>query len=178
MCPTEILSFNDALPAFKALNTAVLGISTDSEYTHLAWAGTPRARGGLGPDLQLPLVSDRSHAVARAYGVLLEDAGVALRGLFLVDPQGVLRQATVNDLPIGRSVDETLRLVQAFQFADEFGEVCPAGWHQGDKGMKADPKGSLEWFADQAAADGKNGKNGTNDTNKRARVQEQDVSMA
>ncbi|RYP11115.1 hypothetical protein DL764_000273 [Monosporascus ibericus] len=163
VCPTEILSFNDALPQFAAINTAVLGISTDSHFSHLAWAQQPRKQGGLGPDLKLPLVADKNHAISRKYGVLLEDQGVALRGLFIIDPKGVLRQITVNDLPVGRSVDETIRLVQAFQFTDEFGEVCPANWQAGSKGMKADPKGSLEYFAKANA-------NGVADNNKRQRV--------
>ncbi|RYP27225.1 hypothetical protein DL767_007758 [Monosporascus sp. MG133] len=163
VCPTEILSFNDALPQFAAINTAVLGISTDSHFSHLAWAQQPRKQGGLGPDLKLPLVADKNQAISRKYGVLLEDQGVALRGLFIIDPKGVLRQITVNDLPVGRSVDETIRLVQAFQFTDEFGEVCPANWQAGSKGMKADPKGSLEYFASANA-------NGVADNNKRQRV--------
>lgn len=166
MCPTEILSFNDALPQFTAVNTTVLGISTDSHFSHLAWAQQPRKQGGLGPDLRLPLVADKSQAISRKYGVLLEDEGVALRGLFIIDPKGVLRQITVNDLPVGRSVDETLRLVQAFQFTDQYGEVCPANWQAGSKGMKADPKGSLEYFSTQP-----NGAAAT-DGNKRPRVDE------
>lgn len=155
VCPTEILAFNDALPEFAALDTVVLGISTDSIYTHLAWTTTPRSAGGLGPSpkdpssstLKLPLVADKSMSIARSYGVLLEDEGIALRGLFIIDPKGVLRQMTVNDLPVGRSVDETVRLVKAFQFTDKYGEVCPANWQEGSKGMKADPKGSKEYFA-------------------------------
>ncbi|KAI1255510.1 Peroxiredoxin-1 [Eutypa lata] len=166
VCPTEILSFNDALPQFTAVNTTVLGISTDSHFSHLAWAQQPRKQGGLGPDLRLPLVADKSQAISRKYGVLLEDEGVALRGLFIIDPKGVLRQITVNDLPVGRSVDETLRLVQAFQFTDQYGEVCPANWQAGSKGMKADPKGSLEYFSTQP-----NGAAAT-DGNKRPRVDE------
>ncbi|KIY69766.1 peroxiredoxin [Cylindrobasidium torrendii FP15055 ss-10] len=147
VCPTEILAFNDALPEFKALDTVVLGVSTDSQFSHFAWANQPRNAGGLGPDLQLPLIADRNMNIARDYGVLLEDEGVALRGLFLIDPKGTLRQITVNDLPVGRSVEETLRLVKAFQFTDKHGEVCPANWQEGDKSMKADPKGSLEYFS-------------------------------
>ncbi|KAJ8130269.1 hypothetical protein O1611_g3360 [Lasiodiplodia mahajangana] len=166
VCPTEIIQYNEALPRFKAINTTVLGVSTDSHFSHLAWVERPRKQGGLGPDLQLPLVSDKSHKISRSYGVLLEEEGVALRGLFIIDPKGVLRQITVNDLPVGRDVEETLRLVQAFQFTDEHGEVCPAGWHTGSKTMKADPKGSLEYFAAQ------NGEtNGhANGNGKRARV--------
>ncbi|KAJ7075295.1 2-cysteine peroxiredoxin [Mycena belliarum] len=170
VCPTEILAFNDALPTFKALNTVVLGVSTDSKYSHLAWAAQPRKQGGLGPDLHLPLVADRSMAIARAYGVLLEDEGIALRGLFIIDPKGVLRQITVNDLPVGRSVDETVRLVKAFQFTDQYGEVCPANWTEGAKTIKADPTAALAYFANPA--NGTNGKtNGTEPAAKRARVE-------
>ncbi|KIJ53323.1 hypothetical protein M422DRAFT_64769 [Sphaerobolus stellatus SS14] len=147
VCPTEILAFNDALPEFEKINTVVYGVSTDSKYSHFAWASQPRKAGGLGPDLKLPLLADRSMQISKDYGVLIEDAGVALRGLFIIDPKGTLRQITVNDLPVGRSVEETLRLVKAFQFTDEFGEVCPANWTEGSKSMKADPKGSLEYFS-------------------------------
>ncbi|KAI0433043.1 2-cysteine peroxiredoxin [Xylaria sp. FL1042] len=173
VCPTEIIQYNDALPRFKEINTTVLGVSTDSHFSHLAWTERPRKQGGLGSDLQLPLVSDKSHKISRSYGVLLEDEGVALRGLFIIDPKGVLRQITVNDLPVGRDVQETLRLVQAFQFTDEHGEVCPAGWQNGAKTMKADPKGSLEYFAAQSGET--NGTIGTNGlplaNGKRARVE-------
>jgi alkyl hydroperoxide reductase subunit AhpC len=146
VCPTEILAFNDALPKFEKLNTTVLGVSTDSHFTHLAWRDRPRKQGGLGEDLKLPLVADKNFKIARDYGVLIEEEGIALRGLFIIDPKGTLRQITVNDLPVGRNVDETLRLVEAFQFTDEHGEVCPAGWQSGGETMKADPKGSLEYF--------------------------------
>lgn len=146
VCPTEILAFNDALPEFENLNTVVLGVSTDSEYAHLAWSLQPRKQGGLGPDLKLPLLADKPMKISRDYGVLIEDEGKALRGLFIIDPTGILRQQTVNDLPVGRSVDETLRLIKAFQFADKYGEVCPANWKEGGKTMKADPVASLEYF--------------------------------
>ncbi|KAK0450587.1 peroxiredoxin [Desarmillaria tabescens] len=154
VCPTEILAFNDALAEFKALDTKVLGVSTDSQHSHFAWANQPRKEGGLGPDLKLPLIADRNMSISRDYGVLLEDEGIALRGLFIIDPKGILRQITVNDLPVGRSVDETIRLIKAFQFTDKHGEVCPANWHEGDKTMKADPKGSKEYFS--AVGDGPN----------------------
>ncbi|TFY51543.1 hypothetical protein EVG20_g10953 [Dentipellis fragilis] len=111
----------------------------------------PRASGGLGPNLQLPLLADRAWTLARSYGVLLEEDGVALRGQFLIDPKGVLRQATINDLPVGRSVDEALRLVKAFRFTEEHGEVCPANWTEGSRTIKADPTGSLEYFANANA---------------------------
>ncbi|KAJ3722805.1 thioredoxin-like protein, partial [Lentinula guzmanii] len=147
VCPTEILAFNDALEEFKKIDTVVIGASTDSQYSHFAWATQPRKEGGLGPDLKLPLLADRSMTIARDYGVLLEDEGIALRGLFIIDPSGILRQITVNDLPVGRSVEETLRLVKAFQFTDKHGEVCPAGWSEGGKTIKTDPTAKIEYFS-------------------------------
>lgn len=160
VCPTEIIQYNNALERFRAINTTVFGISTDSHFSHLAWVEKPRKQGGLGPDLELPLVADRSQKISRSYGVLIEEEGIALRGLFIIDPKGVLRQITVNDLPVGRDVEETIRLIKAFQFHEEHGDVCPAGWQEGSKGMKADPKGSLEYFAAQAEATNGNGTNG------------------
>ncbi|KAF0301126.1 Thioredoxin-dependent peroxide reductase, mitochondrial [Amphibalanus amphitrite] len=145
VCPTELTAFSDRMDEFRALNTAVVGVSTDSQFSHLAWIDTPRRSGGLG-GLSYPLLSDFSKAIAREYGVLLEDEGVALRGLFLIDPSGVLRQMSVNDLPVGRSVDETLRLVRAFQFVEEHGEVCPANWQPGGATIKPSPAESKEYF--------------------------------
>ncbi|KAJ4466584.1 thioredoxin-like protein [Lentinula lateritia] len=147
VCPTEILAFNDALDEFKKIDTVVIGASTDSQYSHFAWATQPRKEGGLGPDLKLPLLADRSMSIARDYGVLLEEEGIALRGLFIIDPKGILRQITVNDLPVGRSVDETLRLVKAFQYTDKYGEVCPADWSEGGKTIKTDPTAKIEYFS-------------------------------
>ncbi|KAI1371579.1 thioredoxin-like protein [Hypoxylon crocopeplum] len=170
VCPTEIIQYNDALPRFRAINTTVLGVSTDSHFSHLAWTERPRKQGGLGSDLELPLVADKSHKISRNYGVLIEDEGVALRGLFIIDPKGILRQITVNDLPVGRNVEETIRLVQAFQFTDEHGEVCPAGWQNGSKGMKADPKGSLEYFSTHGEVVENGHANGNGESKKRARV--------
>ena len=144
VCPTELIAFGDRLNEFRALGAEVLGISVDSEYTHLAWSETPRAKGGLNP-MALPLVADLDKNIARAYGVLLNDS-VALRGLFLIDPKGLIRHATINDLPIGRSVDEALRVLQACQYTDVHGEVCPANWHPGQLAMKADPQGSKQYF--------------------------------
>ncbi|KAJ3509986.1 hypothetical protein NLJ89_g4927 [Agrocybe chaxingu] len=177
VCPTEILAFNDALDRFKELNTTVLGISTDSKFSHFAWATQTRKEGGLGPDLKLPLIADRNMSISRDYGVLLEDEGIALRGLFIIDPKGILRQITVNDLPVGRSVEETIRLIKAFQFTDEHGEVCPANWTEGSKTIKTDPLAKLEYFG-TANANGANGHanghaNGNADggAKKRARVE-------
>jgi len=145
VCPTEIIAFSDRIAEFKELNTEVIGISTDSHFSHLAWISQPRKQGGLG-GLSYPLVSDFSKNISRDYGVLIEEAGIALRGLFIIDPTGVVRQMSVNDLPVGRSVDETLRLIKAFQFVEQHGEVCPAGWTPDSPTIKPDPKGSLEYF--------------------------------
>ncbi|GAA5828075.1 hypothetical protein JCM11251_005719 [Rhodosporidiobolus azoricus] len=149
VCPTEILAFNERLADFEKLGVEVLAVSTDSEYSHLAWANTNRNEGGLGPNLKLKLVADKNLKIARDYGVLIEDMGVALRGLFLIDPKGTLRQITINDLPVGRSVDETIRLIQAFQFTDEHGEVCPADWNPESKNatIKPEPTKSKEYFS-------------------------------
>ena len=145
VCPTEILAFSDRIADFHAINTEVIGVSVDSHFTHLAWTSTPRKEGGI-KDLKYPLVADLNKSIARDYGVLIEEAGIALRGLFIIDPEGVIRAATVHDLPVGRSVDETLRVVKAFQFVAKHGEVCPANWSEGKASMKADPKGSKEYF--------------------------------
>jgi len=146
VCPTEIVSFNDRLAEFKDRNTAVLGVSVDSQYSHLAWINTPRVKGGLG-GLKYPLVSDLTKQIARDYGVLTADGAVAMRGLFLIDREGVVRHALVNDLPLGRSVDEVIRTLDALQFFELHGEVCPANWKPGQRTMKADPVKSLEYFA-------------------------------
>ena len=146
VCPTEIIAFSDRAAEFRAIGCEVAAVSVDSHFTHLAWTQTPRAEGGLGK-MDIPLISDLTKSISRDYGVLLEEEGVALRGLFIIDPKGIVRQITINDLPVGRSVDETLRLVQAFQFTDEHGEVCPADWNPGSDTMKADPQGSKEYFS-------------------------------
>ncbi|KAI9733328.1 MAG: hypothetical protein M1834_003412 [Cirrosporium novae-zelandiae] len=149
VCPTEIIGFNKALPEFAKRNTTVAFASTDSEHTLLAWNNAPRDNGGLG-GVEVPLLSDKNHKMSKAYGVLLEDQGVALRGMFIIDPSGTLRQITINDLPVGRSVDEALRLIDAFQFTEKYGEVCPVNWHPGEKGIKVvvptkeDPEGGVK----------------------------------
>jgi peroxiredoxin (alkyl hydroperoxide reductase subunit C) len=145
VCPTEIISFSDRAEEFRKLNCEVIACSTDSHFSHLAWVNTPRKQGGLG-EMKIPLLADKSMDVAKAYGVLKEDAGIAFRGLFIIDAEGNLRQVIVNDLPVGRDVDEVLRLVQAYQFTDVHGEVCPANWKPGGKTMQADPKGSKKYF--------------------------------
>lgn len=117
VCPTEIIAFSDRIHEFQDINCEVLGVSTDSHFSHLAWINQPRKQGGLG-GLNYPLVSDFNKNISRDFGVLIEEAGIALRGLFIIDPEGVVRQMSINDLPVGRSVDETLRLIKAFQFVE------------------------------------------------------------
>jgi alkyl hydroperoxide reductase subunit AhpC len=145
VCPTEIIAFSDAKAKFDKIGAKVAAVSVDSQYTHLAWVNTPRKDGGLG-DVSFPLIADLNKSIAQAYDVLL-GAGIALRGLFIIDPKGTVRHATVNDLPIGRNVDEVLRVIQALQFTDEHGEVCPANWKPGEATMKPDPVGSKAYFS-------------------------------
>ncbi|RLA62276.1 MAG: peroxiredoxin [Epsilonproteobacteria bacterium] len=144
VCPTEITAFSDMMDKFKELNCSVVGVSVDSKFSHLAWTKQDRKEGGLG-EVSYPLVSDISKDIARDYGVLLNNA-VALRGLFIIDENNVVQHSTINNLGVGRSVEETLRLVEAFQYTAKHGEVCPAGWNKGDDSMKPDPNGSKEWF--------------------------------
>ncbi|MCY4234782.1 MAG: peroxiredoxin [Cyanobacteria bacterium MAG CAR2_bin_4] len=147
VCPTEITAFSDRYEEFSSKDTEVLGVSVDSEYSHLAWLQTDREAGGLG-DVAYPLVSDLNKTIARDYNVLDEEAGVAVRGLFIIDPDGVIMHATVNNLPVGRNVDETLRVLQAFQYIRSHpDEVCPADWTPGDATMNPDPVKSKEYFA-------------------------------
>lgn len=145
VCPTEIIAFGDRQDEFTKINTQVIAASCDSLFTHLAWVNTARNEGGLG-DMKIPIVADFNKTVANQYGVLLTD-GVPLRALFIIDPVGNLRQITCNDLPVGRNVDEIIRLVKAFQFVEVHGEVCPANWQPGDLTMKADPTESKTYFA-------------------------------
>ncbi|XP_044945344.1 peroxiredoxin-4 isoform X3 [Mustela lutreola] len=145
VCPTEIIAFGDRIEEFRSINAEVVACSVDSQFTHLAWINTPRRQGGLGP-IRIPLLSDLAHQISKDYGVYLEDSGHTLRGLFIIDDKGILRQITLNDLPVGRSVDETLRLVQAFQYTDKHGEVCPAGWKPGSETIIPDPAGKLKYF--------------------------------
>ncbi|XP_015585585.1 peroxiredoxin [Cephus cinctus] len=146
VCPTELLAFSERIADFEKLNAQVIGVSTDSHYSHLAWINTPKTQGGLGGELGYPLLSDFNKHISSKYNVLLEEQGVALRGLFIIDKEGILRQLSVNDLPVGRSVDETLRLLKAFQFVETHGEVCPANWQPESKTIKPNPKDSKEYF--------------------------------
>jgi len=147
VCPTEIIALSDAIAEFESRGVQVLGCSVDSHYSHFAWRNTPRSHGGIG-EVRYPLLADLDKSIATAYGVLLP-AGIALRGLFLIDRNGVVRHQVVNDLPLGRSVDEALRMVKALQFFEQNGEVCPANWHEGAATIKPDPQQSQAFFAKQ-----------------------------
>lgn len=144
VCPTEIIAYAEAAEKFRERGAEVLIASTDSEFSWLAWNNQPRKEGGLG-NVQIPLVADTNHTLSRDYGVLVEDEGIALRGIFIIDPKGVVRQITINDTPVGRSVDETLRLLDAFQFTEKYGEVCPANWQKGDATIN--PEKASEYFS-------------------------------
>ncbi len=146
VCPTEITAFSDRYNDFSSKNTEVFGVSVDSKFTHLAWIQTPRNEGGIG-DINYPLVSDLKREICQSYNVLNED-GEADRGLFIINPNGVIMHSTINKAPVGRNIDETLRILQAYQYVEAHpDEVCPAGWTPGDKTMKEDPKGSKEYFS-------------------------------
>ena len=149
VCPTEIIAFSDAADKFEAAGVQLLSCSIDSHFTHLAWRNTARSEGGLG-DIQYPMVADLNKQIAADYDVLL-DGGIALRGLFLIDKEGVVRHQVVNDLPLGRSVDEALRMVEALQYFEENGEVCPANWQQGKATIKPSPAGTQEFFEKEYA---------------------------
>jgi peroxiredoxin 2/4 len=147
VCPTEITAFSDRHHEFKELDTEILGISVDSEYSHLAWIQSDRKAGGLG-DLNYPLVSDIKKTISTSYNVLIAEAGIALRGLFIIDKSGILQHSTINNLGFGRSVDETLRTLKAIQHIQANpNEVCPVGWVVGQETMKSTPKESKEFFA-------------------------------
>jgi len=145
VCPSEILAFNKKLDEFKKRNCEVITVSIDSKFTHLAWKNTKLEDGGIG-NVQFPMVEDLTKQISRDYGILLGDK-VALRGLFLIDPKGVVRHCVINDLPLGRSVDEALRMLDALQFTDTHGEVCPANWQQGDEAMKPTAAGVASYLA-------------------------------
>lgn len=145
VCPTELHAFNERLNEFEEKNVKLIGVSIDSHFSHLAWLNTPRSKGGI-EGVGYPIVSDINKTISKDYDVLVEDAGIAYRGLFLLDKDHVVRHQVVNDLPLGRNVSETLRMVDALQFTEEHGEVCPANWNQGDKTMKPDQEGLEDYF--------------------------------
>lgn len=144
VCPTEITAFDDAYKSFKEAGCEVIGSSVDSQYTHLAWARTPRKEGGIGK-LQFPLLADLDKSIGRSYGVLLP-GGMTLRGLFLINPEGTIQYQLIHDLGIGRNVEEVVRVLKALQENAKTGEVCPANWTPGKKTMKPDPNRSKEYF--------------------------------
>ncbi|BHF58383.1 Peroxiredoxin 1 [Sparganum proliferum] len=146
VCPTEIIAFSDRAEEFRMKGCELIACSTDSHFSHLAWTKTSRKEGGI-EGMNIPILADKTMSISRSYGVLCESSGVAFRGLFIIDGKGILRQITINDLPVGRSVDETLRLLEAFQFTDEHGEVCPANWRPGKKTIRPTTDGSKAFFA-------------------------------
>ena len=145
VCPSEIIAFDKALAKFQEKNCEVIGVSIDSQFTHLAWKNTPINDGGIG-NIQYPLVADLDKKISRQYGVLL-DMGVALRGTFLIDKEGVIRHAVINDLPLGRSIDEAMRMVDALEFHESHGDVCPANWKEGDDAMTPTAEGVADYLA-------------------------------
>lgn len=149
VCPSEILAHNSRVAEFKQRGVQVIGVSIDSQFTHAAWRSTAVNNGGIGP-IGFPLVADLKHEITQAYGVEHPQAGVALRGSFLIDKDGIVQHMVINNLPLGRNVDEMLRMVDALQFTEEHGEVCPAGWNKGDEGMKPDAKGVASYLAKHA----------------------------
>lgn len=148
VCPSELIALDHRIDAFKALNVEVIAVSIDSHFTHNAWRNTAINDGGIGP-VKYTMAADISHSVCKAYDVESE-AGVAFRGAFIIDDKGVIRSQIVNDLPLGRNMEELLRLIDALQFHEEHGEVCPAGWQKGDKGMNASPDGVAQYLSDNA----------------------------
>jgi peroxiredoxin (alkyl hydroperoxide reductase subunit C) len=148
VCPSELIALDHRVAKFKELGVEVIGVSIDSQFTHNAWRNTPVDRGGIGP-VGYTLAADVRHDICRAYDVEA-DGGVAFRGAFLIDDKGVVRSQIVNDLPLGRNIDELVRLVEALQFHEEHGEVCPAGWNKGDKGMNASPDGVAAYLSENA----------------------------
>ncbi|MDX4005990.1 peroxiredoxin [Pseudomonas aeruginosa] len=150
VCPSEIIAHNNRMDKFRELGVEVVGVSIDSQFTHHAWRSTPVEKGGIGA-VEFTMVADVKHEITRAYGIEHED-GVALRASFLIDRAGVVQHQVVNNLPLGREVDEMVRLVEALQFTEEHGEVCPAGWRKGQKGMKASAEGVASYLAENAEA--------------------------
>lgn len=145
VCPTELHAFQARLADFQARDTQLIGCSVDSWFSHAAWLNTPRSEGGI-QGVEYPLVSDLNKSIAKAYGVLQEEAGLAYRGLFLIDPQGIIRHLLINDLPLGRSVDEVLRTLDALRYVEQHGEVCPANWKEGTQAMTPTTEGLRNYF--------------------------------
>ena len=149
VCPSELIAFDHRIKEFSDRGVQVIGCSIDSQFTHAAWRNTAVDAGGIG-EVAYPLVADVKHEICQAYDVEFADAGVAFRGSFLIDKDGVVRHQVVNDLPLGRNIDEMLRMIDALQFTEKHGEVCPAGWNKGDRGMVPDADGVAAYLADEA----------------------------
>lgn len=150
VCPSEIIAFDNRIDEFKKRGAEVIGVSVDSQFSHFAWKNTPVEKGGIG-NIRFPLVADLTKSIARDYDVLVNDS-VAFRGTFMIDKEGIVRHQVVNDLPLGRNVEEALRMVDALNFHEEHGEVCPANWNKGEKGMKATSEGVAEFLKEKAAS--------------------------
>ena len=150
VCPSEIIAFNNRLSEFKQRGAEVIGVSVDSHFTHHAWKSTPVDKGGIG-NIEFPLVADLTKSIARSYDVLVNES-VAFRGTFMIDKKGVVRHQIINDLPLGRNVDEALRMIEALNFTEEHGEVCPAGWQKGQSGMKPNADGVASYLKEHAKA--------------------------
>lgn len=151
VCPTELHAFQAKLEEFNSLDTEVIGVSVDSKFSHFAWLNTPKSQGGI-EGVTYPVVSDLNKEITRSYDVEVEGAGIAYRGLFLIDKDGVVQHQVVNNLPLGRNVDEAIRMVKALQFFEKNGEVCPANWNEGDKAMKPNDEGLKDYFNEAVAA--------------------------
>ena len=149
VCPSELIAFDHRIEEFKKRNVEVHGVSIDSQFTHNAWRNTPIDKGGIGP-VRYTLIADVTHEICRSFDVETPDGAVAFRGSFLIDKEGIVQHQVVNNLPLGRNIDEMLRMIDALQFTEEHGEVCPAGWSQGDKGMTATPDGVVDYLAGNA----------------------------
>ena len=149
VCPSELIALDNAIDEFKRRNVEVIGVSIDSQFTHNAWRNTPVDKGGIGP-VKFTLAADIAHHICRSYGVEHPEAGVAYRGAFIIDKEGTVRSQIVNDLPLGRNMTEILRIIDALQFTEQHGEVCPANWKKGDTGMKASPEGVAKYLAENA----------------------------
>ncbi len=151
VCPSELIALDNRFAEFEKRNAVVIGVSIDSQFTHNAWRNTPVANGGIG-QVQYPLVADVNHSICQTYGVEHPEAHIALRGAFIIDTKGVVRSQIVNDLPLGRNIDELLRLIDALEFNDKHGEVCPAGWTKGKTGIKPTTEGIASYLATEATA--------------------------
>jgi len=149
VCPSELIALDNAMEAFKSRNVEVIGVSIDSQFTHNAWRNTPVEKGGIGP-VKFTLAADVAHHICRSFGVEHPDAGVAFRGAFLIDKEGIVRSQIVNDLPLGRNIAEILRLVDALQHTEKHGEVCPVNWKKGDAAMTASPTGVADYLGEHA----------------------------